>query len=148
MTTKLRPLWQLTLLFAAALLSSPAQGASAAGADGLKAQFCEVNKGACSQKSGDLLVSLSIDPKPVKVMQELTFTVTLPPEAKYETLKLDLQMVGMYMGPNQVTLFKTGPGKYSGKGVIPKCHSGKRLWIASAAIPGHAPASFQFNVLY
>jgi hypothetical protein len=146
MARKLRPFWQLTLLFAAALLSSPAQSASAAGPT---PQFCEANKGQCSQKSGEALVTLSIDPKPVKVMQELTFTVTLTPETKYESLKLDLQMVGMYMGPNQVTLLKTAPGKYSGKGLIPKCHSGKKLWIASLAIPGHAAAtSFQFNVLY
>lgn len=111
-------------------------------------QDCEINKGACSKKSGDTIVTLDIQPKPVRAMQELSFTVTLKGTGAYDSLKLDLQMLGMNMGPNQVTLVKSGSGSYTGKGVIPKCHSGKKLWSATVAIPGQAATSFRFNVLY
>lgn len=126
-------------------LSHPAHGAT--GAD--SRANCEINAGPCSQKSGELLVTLEIAPKPVKVMQDLAFTVTVKGGREYDHLKLDLQMIGMQMGLNEVTLTRTGPGTYRGKGVIPRCHSGKKLWSATLSIPGQTPdASFRFHVLY
>ena len=114
-------------------------------------QYCEINGGPCSRKIGRVSVTLDIDPKPVKAMNELFFTVTLNGIGEYENLKLKLQMPGMFMGNNEVKLVKAGNGKYTGKGVLPKCHSDKRLWSATIiGVPGLAPpeSSFLFNVLY
>ena len=136
----------LLLLLAVAIPSWHPRAVQAAGAD---MQDCEINKGACTKKSGNALVTLDIHPKPVKVMQDLSFTVTVKGGRDYDHLLLDLQMVGMNMGPNQVTLVKSAAGTYTGKGIIPKCHSGMKLWSASVALPGNpAQTEFLFNVLY
>ncbi len=109
---------------------------------------CEINKGACTLKNGAAVVTLDILPKPVKAMQDLSFTVTLPGQQSYPGLKLDLQMIGMDMGTNQVPLTRTADGRYTGTGVIPRCHSGKKLWSATVTIPGQPfETSFLFNVL-
>ena len=110
---------------------------------------CEINKGSCAKKIGSAQVILSIEPKPVKSMKKLEFTVTLTGVSGPENLKLKLQMPGMFMGTNEVTLVNAGGGKYSGTGVIPKCHSGKKLWSATVDLPGLNPSetSFLFNVL-
>jgi hypothetical protein len=137
------------LLLLSSLFVSSQLPADAKAASDPKAADCDFGKGACAKKSGDLLVTLDIQPKPVKVMQELSFTVTVKGAKDYDSLKLNLEMVGMFMGENEVTLAKTGPGRYTGKGIIPKCHSGKKLWSATLSIPGQpAKTSFLFNVLY
>jgi len=135
----------LGCLFLAALPFS----AQAAGVKLPASPNCEINKGSCSQIAGGAAVSLDVQPKPVKVMQELTFTVTVKGKKDYDRLMLDLTMVGMNMGPNQVTLLKTGPGRYTGKGIIPRCHSGKKLWAAVIALPDRqTEIPFAFNVQY
>jgi hypothetical protein len=144
------PFLQLHLLCAIVLLSHHPPAAHASTTNPSLAQECEINAGPCSKKSGDAQVLLDIQPKPVKAMGELTFTVTVKGMKDYESLKLDLKMPGMYMGTNEVTLVKTGAGRYTGRGIIPRCHSGKRLWSATVVMPGHNPpeTSFLFNVLY
>ena len=142
-----RTLLFMTLLAAVVLAQKPQAAHANTGAD--KLQNCEINRGACSSMSGTLQVTLDVTPKPVKAMQELTFTVNLKGAKQYDSLKLQLEMVGMYMGPNEVTLVRTGPGSYSGKGVIPRCHSGKKLWSAAVTVPGEARTTpFTFNVQY
>jgi hypothetical protein len=113
-------------------------------------QDCDFNQNACSRKIGNGSITLDIDPKPVKVMKELTFIVTLKGMKEYESLRLKLQMPGMFMGNNEVKLVRTGNGKYTGKGVIPKCHSGRKAWSAVIVVPGAVPpeTTFLFNVLY
>lgn len=113
-------------------------------------QDCDINKGPCSKKVGTVQVVLDIDPRPVKAMKELTFTVTLTGAKEYESLRLKLKMPDMYMGNNVVKLVRSGGGRYTGKGVVPKCHSGKRLWSATVELPGTTPpeTAFLFNVLY
>ena len=135
----------LPLLLALALLLQP----PTVHASGAPTVNCEISKGACSQKSGQTVVTLDVLPKPVKVMQDLTFTVTVAGGKEYDQLLLDLQMVGMNMGPNRVSLVKNSAGTYTGKGIIPKCHSGMKLWSATVALPGNpAETKFLFNVLY
>ncbi len=133
-----------------ALLSQRPHVVNASTMNAVPARDCDINKGPCSKKAGTAQVTLDIRPKPVKAMEELTFTVTMRGMKEYESLKLDLQMAGMYMGGNAVTLVRTGAGTYTGKGVIPKCHSGQTLWSATVGMPGHNPpdTSFRFNVLY
>ena len=138
----------IPLLFAL-LLHNP-HTISAAGTNNTPAvRDCDINKGPCAQKIGTVQVVLDIGPKPVTAMKELTFTVTLTGMSDYENLKLKLQMPDMYMGTNQVTLVKVGRGKYTGTGVVPRCHSGKKVWSATVELPGLTPpeASFLFNVL-
>ena len=132
-------------VLATALLAQPAQAHATQTSTVLN---CDIDKGSCSQKAGASLVTLDVLPKPVQAMQDLTFTVNLKGMKDFDRLKLDLQMVGMNMGPNEVTLVKTGPGRYSGHGIIPRCHSGKKLWSATVALPGSpSEISFLFNVL-
>lgn len=129
---------QSSLIVYAADMSAPAS------------QDCEINSGPCSRKIGGAYVILDIVPKPVKAMKELTFTVTLKGTGEYKSLKLKLLMPGMFMGNNEVKLVSVGGGKYIGTGVIPKCHSGKKVWSAMVEVPGVTPleTSFLFNVLY
>ncbi len=63
-----------------------------------------------------------------------------------EEIAVDLSMPGMYMGENRVMLKRSPDGTYSGKGVIPKCRSGRRLWKATVTVPGAGAAGFLFNV--
>ena len=102
-----------------------------------------------AQKNGSAQIVLAIEPKPVKAMKKLEFTVTLTGINGPENLKLKLQMPGMFMGTNEVTLVKAGGEKYTGTGVIPKCHSGNKLWSATVELPGLTPSemSFLYNVL-
>ncbi|HEY4744139.1 MAG TPA: hypothetical protein VIH45_05725 [Desulfuromonadaceae bacterium] len=114
------------------------------------AQTCDINRGPCSQKAGTAHITLDIAPKPVTAMKELTFTVTVAGIKEYEELRLKLNMPGMYMGTNEVRLVRSGNGRYTGKGVVPRCHSNKRLWSATVELPGQSPSEtvFLFNVLY
>ncbi|MBI2353684.1 MAG: hypothetical protein HYV06_01430 [Deltaproteobacteria bacterium] len=113
-------------------------------------QECDIDGGPCAKTVGGAYVILDIEPKPVKAMKELTFTVTLKGMKEYEGLRLKLQMPGMFMGNNEVRLARSAGGRYTGKGVVPKCHSGKRVWSATVELPGSTPAevSFLFNVRY
>lgn len=122
----------------------------AAGMNGTPVQDCAINEGPCSKKTGVMTVTLDVAPKPVKAMKSLVFTVTVKGAREYDSLKLKLQMPGMSMGNNVVKLVKVGAGKYSGVGVVPKCHSGKRLWSATVEIPGATPVetAFLFDVQY
>jgi hypothetical protein len=146
-----KPIMRVTLpLFGFMLLLALPLTAHAAGLRLPATPDCQINSGTCSKTYGDITLTLDIQPKPVKVMKELTFTVTVVKGKKdYDRLSLDLQMVGMNMGPNQVTLLKAGPGRYTGKGIIPKCHSGKKLWAAIVALPDRqAEIPFAFDVQY
>ncbi|MCL5022789.1 MAG: FixH family protein [Nitrospirae bacterium] len=133
------------------------------GQDPSRAPDCEIDKGACSKEVGGDEVTIDITPKPVKAMQELVFHLTFrrnSPSGFLATaggggvgglpgeFTLDLSMPGMYMGMNRVLLRRTSGGTYSGKGVIPKCRSGKRLWKATVALPQEGQVGFTFNVSY
>ncbi len=101
----------------------------------------------CTITSGQRTVTLNIEPKPVRAMQELTFTLTVRPcDALPASLLLDLSMPGMEMGKNQVTLHKTNDGRYEGKGVIIRCMSHHTLWrVTIVSDELHNPA-FTINV--
>jgi hypothetical protein len=117
----------------------PAQGAT-------ETPDCSIDQGLCSRTAGMREVIFDITPKPVKTMKELTFTVRAVGKNSSPTVLLDLSMPGMYMGRNEVILKKTPAGSYSGKGIIPRCPSGKKLWRAELTIPGAGKVSYTFNV--
>ena len=107
---------------------------------------CLIGAGSCSKSIGDRRVVFDISPKPVMTMKELTFAVRIEGGGTPQSLVLDLSMPGMYMGRNRVVLKKTSDGGYSGRGVIPRCPSGKRLWQAEIEIPGAGRVVYRFNV--
>jgi hypothetical protein len=109
---------------------------------------CEVDRGACSKHVGSHEVIFEITPKPVKTMRELGFVVMISGLTGKGELRVDLRMPGMYMGKNQILLKGDGTGRYTGKGIIPRCPSGGRLWEAKVNIPGTGTAEFLFNVTY
>ena len=109
---------------------------------------CDAHKGACSQSSGAITVSLEISPRPVKAMQDLVFKVSIEGAAPANHPHIELGMPAMKMGPNQVALKPTGPGTYEGTGVIVRCPSGKRTWFADVIIPESGEVKFIFDVIY
>jgi len=109
---------------------------------------CDAHKGACSQSSGNLTVSLEISPRPVKAMQDLVFKISIQGVSPTKTPHIDLGMPAMKMGPNQVALKSTGPGTYEGTGVIVRCKSGKRTWFANVIVPEAGEVKFVFDVIY
>jgi len=80
-----------------------------------------------------LVVYFEILPRPIPPMKELNFAVNLSRAGKpleaFEVL-LDLTMPGMFMGKNSPTLVRVGPGRFEGRGVLPRCMSGDRHWQA------------------
>jgi hypothetical protein len=108
----------------------------------------DAHKGICSQSSGDITVSLEINPRPVKAMQDLVFRVSINGASPTKQPHIDLGMPAMKMGPNQVTLKPTGPGTYEGTGVIVRCPSGKRTWFANVIVPEAGEVKFIFDVIY
>ena len=79
-------------------------------------------------------------------MKELIFTIRATGRNTAPAILLDLSMPGMYMGRNEVVLKKNPDGSYSGKGIIPRCPSGRMLWRAAVTVPGAGKVSYTFNV--
>ncbi len=110
---------------------------------------CDIQTGACIQKVEGRAITLDIWPRPVKAMQDLTFRVTIEPQPILSSPpSIRLNMPAMDMGPNLVRMERTAPGTYEGKGVIVRCRSGIRTWIATVQAPGLQPVDFIFDVIY
>ena len=107
---------------------------------------CDIQKGPCIKVIDNKEVVFDINPKPVKVMKELSFTVDLKGGGDPEELIIALDMVGMYMGENRFFLESHDNGKFTGKRVLPRCPSGKKLWRATIEIPNTGKVDFLFNV--
>jgi hypothetical protein len=122
---------------------------SVAPATGQDSPDCEIDRGPCSRTIGEMTVIIDITPKPVKAMEELVFHLIIKPgQSSPGELFIDLSMPGMYMGTNRVILKKAAEGTYAGKGVIPKCPSGRRAWRATVEMPDAGKIGFTFNVTY
>ncbi|MBF0557602.1 MAG: hypothetical protein HQL08_02355 [Nitrospirae bacterium] len=109
---------------------------------------CDINRAACKKISGDTEIMFDVNPKPVKAMRELNFTVVLKGGTSPDQVFVTLVMPGMYMGENQVVLHKASEYAYTGKGIIPKCRSGKRLWRATVETPEGKKVDFLFSITY
>ncbi|HWQ25246.1 MAG TPA: hypothetical protein VN367_00560 [Chlorobaculum sp.] len=106
-----------------------------------------IHSGPCTKQSAGRTVVLEINPRPVRHMAELTFSVTVTPgTAIPSTLALDLSMPGMYMGKNQVVLQRKSTCTWEGKGVIVRCMSGRKLWKATIVSADLGNPSFIFEV--
>jgi hypothetical protein len=106
-----------------------------------------IHQGPCSRMIHGTQVTLEIQPRPVKAMEDLTFTVTLSGMEPAADPYVDLGMPGMTMGPNRVHLRHTGPGRYEGQGIIVRCPTGSRTWEARVTVPGAGEAAFVFDVM-
>jgi hypothetical protein len=109
---------------------------------------CDIHEGPCTKSLQDVIVTLDIKPKPVKAMSNLGFRVTLSGKQPASSPVIDLDMPGMRMGRNQVTLKATGEGAYEGTGIIVRCPSGRRVWRATVIIPDLGSVGFTFDVVY
>ena len=109
---------------------------------------CDVHAGLCRAHISGTRVSLDIEPKPVKAMQDLTFTVTFAGEKPVVAPYIDLGMPGMNMGRNRVILKPAGELIYRGQGVIVRCPSGRRTWKAKVMVPEMGSVEFVFDVIY
>lgn len=110
------------------------------------ASDCDVDRGPCVAVTGRTEVTLDISPKPVKAMKELFFVVTVRGANVRGPLLLELSMPGMYMGRNEVALKRSPEGSFSGRGVIPRCPTGGKLWQADLTIPGTGRLTYRFHV--
>jgi hypothetical protein len=81
-------------------------------------------------------------------MSDLTFTVTLVGVPPTEVPYIELNMTAMDMGPNRVELKPVEWGVWTGRGVIVRCPSGKREWVATVTVPAAGKAEFVFDVVY
>lgn len=109
---------------------------------------CDVHAGPCRTELSGRVVTLDIVPKPVRVMEDLQFVVTVSGPPLEAPPYIDLNMVAMDMGPNRVEMENPAEGTYAGTGVIVKCPSGKKRWQALVTVPGLGVAEFQFDVQY
>lgn len=110
---------------------------------------CEIDAGPCVGTDGDLRVSLSAAPRPVRTMAEVTFQVEAELRGRPisdEAVAVDLSMPGMVMGSNRIILGRVGDGLYEGSGVIVRCPSGGRDWRATVFSPSMRHMEFDFEV--
>lgn len=107
-------------LFAAILFLMPFAICSGASSAERKPERvdCDVHAGPCNATLKDIQVTLDIKPKPVKAMEDLTFTVRFAGEKFVADPYIDLAMPGMNMGRNRVVLKLAGEALYQGRGVI------------------------------
>ena len=109
---------------------------------------CNIQHNACEKQLSDCVITLDVNPKPVKAMQDLTFRVSLSGKEPEAVPYIDLGMPGMDMGPNRVTLKAAGRGTYEGMGIIVRCPSGRKIWSAKVTVPGIGVVEFIFDVVY
>lgn len=98
---------------------------------------CDIHAGHCLKIIENISVIFDCNPKPVKSMSEILFSVTLKEEDKpirNAQVEINLTMPGMFMGENRILLVHKENGRYEGKGVIVRCPSGKRIWNADVII--------------
>lgn len=129
-------------------LTGAACGAGEDSGDSPVRAQCNVQAGPCSTRLGDRVVTMDITPKPVRVMEDLEFVVTVSGRSPKSPPHIDLNMVAMDMGPNRVDTELQPDGSYRGKGVIVKCPSGKKRWKALVTVPGAGKVLFYFDVEY
>ncbi|MBI5741682.1 MAG: FixH family protein [Nitrospirae bacterium] len=110
----------------------------------------QADSGALNDKG--LHAVFDINPKPVRAMSELVFSMYLEESGRPVTdadITLDLTMPGMFMGINRPVLKHVKDGRYEGKGVIPACPHGGKQWKAEVNIERGGKvetASYTFEV--
>ena len=111
---------------------------------------CDLHQSACTLDLQGKNVTLEVTPRPVTAMTDLEFAVTISDGGRSVSTDpyIDLGMPGMNMGPNRVILAAIAPGTYTGKGVIVRCPSGRKIWQATVTFPDVGKVGFVFHVVY
>jgi hypothetical protein len=79
-------------------------------------------------------------------MADLSVSVALRGLPEPASVEVSFEMAGMDMGTNVSRLAPAGPGRHAGKGVLVRCPSGRRDWVAEVRVtaPGAPPAAARF----
>jgi nitrogen fixation protein FixH len=112
---------------------------------------CDLAAGPCQAPAGGLLVTLDLG-RALATLSELPIAVTVvrggaPLDGA--VVEVSFAMKEMNMGENRVMLAATGVGHHSGTGVLVRCHSGSKAWIATVTVrpAGGPPVSAAFPFL-
>ena len=135
----------LTYLLCMPMMSNPWK-AIAGDPDSKGLINCDIQRGPCTEELAGMIVTLDILPKPVTAMKDLKFQVTLSGATPKAAPFIDLGMPGMDMGPNRVELRHVKDNVFEGQGVIVRCSSGRRTWIATVTLPELGKVEFIFDV--
>jgi nitrogen fixation protein FixH len=99
---------------------------------------CDIQRGPCRRETmNGITVEFDVQPKPVTAMADLDFIVRLKKDGmplSAASVMLDLSMPGMIMGKNRPALTKVGDGRYEGGGIITRCMSGRKIWLAEVIV--------------
>ena len=113
---------------------------------------CDLAAAPCLAPAGGLVVTLDLGRK-LATMQYLPITVTVArggAPLDGAVVEVSFAMKEMNMGENRVVLTVAGPGRHAGTGVLVRCSSGSKAWVATVTVrpPGSAPvsAAFPFQV--
>jgi hypothetical protein len=98
-----------------------------------------------------LAVTLDLGPRPLRTMADLALVVQVREGAapvSGATVEASFAMPGMFMGENRAVLAPAGPGRYTGKGVLVRCASGRKDYSAEVMVrrPGRPPARAAFDL--
>jgi hypothetical protein len=99
---------------------------------------CDVSRAPCTLPlGGGAEVTLDLGPRPLRTMRTLWVNVALreggAPMAGGE-VTVSFEMPGMDMGENATHLSPSGSGRHVGEGVLVRCPSGRRDWIATVSV--------------
>jgi nitrogen fixation protein FixH len=109
---------------------------------------CQLAAAPCQALAGGLQLTLDLG-RTLATMKDLPITVTVSrggAPLDGTTVEVSFAMKEMNMGENRVRLAPAGPGRHAGTGVLVRCHSGRRDWIATVTVrpAGGAPVSAAF----
>jgi nitrogen fixation protein FixH len=98
---------------------------------------CDAGMRPCAATAGAVRVVLALAPHPPVPLKEIEASVRLvqegAPLAGVE-VAVELSMPGMFMGENRIAMKAGADGRYSGKGALLRCASGRRDWMAEVVV--------------
>jgi nitrogen fixation protein FixH len=113
---------------------------------------CDAGARPCAATAGAVRVVLALAPHPPVPLKEIEASVRLvqdgAPLAGVE-VAVEISMPGMFMGENRIEMKAGADGRYSGKGALLRCASGRRDWMAEVVVrrPGAPEARARFPFL-
>jgi len=115
---------------------------------------CELSAGPCARPlPGGGEVTLDLGPRPLRTMRTLRVNVSLRERGATmdgAQVTVSFEMSGMDMGKNETRLSPSGRGLHVGEGVLVRCRSGRRDWLATVRVRRgagpEATASFPLRV--
>lgn len=106
---------------------------------------CFLQERACTATDEQALITLTLDPKPVRLMQPVQATMQIAGLKNIDTVELKIEGINMYMGFQQVQLTKHTDLDWEGNFSLPICSESEMQWQVTAtlhSIPHTYQASF------